>query len=106
MIFETLQVIKEEVDAYFEGATISLENIATLDEEGEGGGDSGDVILSLINMQEEFALKNNSNNYINNTDVQYKNPRVHLNLYIQPYQDCRILSRKKGIYSGEYQFQT
>ncbi len=82
MIFETLQVIKEEVDAYFEGATISLENIATLDEEGEGGGDSGDVILSLINMQEEFALKNNSNNYINNTDVQYKNPRVHLNLYI------------------------
>ena len=82
MIYETLQVIKEEVDAYFDGSTISLENIATLEDEGDGGGDSGDIILSLINMQEEFSLKNNHNNYVNGTDVNYQNPRVHLNLYI------------------------
>ncbi len=83
MIFETLQVIKEEVNSYFGGSIVSLENIATIDTDPEGGGgDTSDVILSLINLQEEFTLKNISNNYTNNTEVNYRNPKVNLNLYI------------------------
>lgn len=82
MIFETLQVIKEEVNSYFNGSIVSLENIAVIETDSEGGGDSSDVVLSLINMQEEFTLKNVSNHYINNTEVNYKNPKVNLNLYI------------------------
>lgn len=82
MIFETLQVIKEEVNAYFGASTVSLENIATIETDPEGPGDSSDVILSLINLQEEFTLKNISNNYTNNTEVNYRNPKVNLNLYL------------------------
>ncbi len=83
MIFETLQVIKEEVNSYFGGSIVSLENIATIDTDPEGGGgDTSDVVLSLINLQEEFTLKNISNNYTNNTEVNYRNPKVNLNLYI------------------------
>ena len=85
MIFETLQIIKEEVNSYLGGSIVSLENIAAIDtdsDSGVGGGDSSDVIVSLINLQEEFTLKNISNNYINNTEVNYRNPKVNLNLYI------------------------
>ena len=62
MIFETLQVIKEEVNSYFGGSIVSLENIATIDTDpdGGGGGDTSDVVLSLINLQEEFTLMRQS----------------------------------------------
>ena len=89
MIFETLQVIKEEVNTYFGANTVSLENIATIEIDTGGGGGGGgggnsntDVVLSLINLQEEFTLKNVPNHYINNTQVNYRNPKVNLNLYI------------------------
>ena len=83
MIFEILQVITEEINHFFEGNTISLENIASIETDGDGGAsDSSGVILTLLNMQEEFALKNSSNNYIRGTEVFYKNPKVNLNLYI------------------------
>lgn len=83
MIFEVLQVISEELNNYFEGSPVSLENIATVDDEtGDDQNSSSDIILTLLSLQEEFALKNVSNHYINSTDVSYKNPKVNLNLYI------------------------
>jgi len=83
MIFEVLQVIKEEVNGYFEGNPVSLDNIATIDSDtGDGNNGAGDIILSLLNMQEEVTLKNVPNSYINGTKVTYKNPKIYLNLYI------------------------
>jgi hypothetical protein len=80
MIFEVLQVITEEVNAFLDGVTISLENIANIDAESDT--DTDGVILTLLNMQEEFALKNIPNNYVSGTEVNYKNPKVNLNLYV------------------------
>lgn len=92
MIFEILQVITEEVNGYIEDSPIVLENIAFIDDGGGGqDAETEGVILTLLNMQEEYALKNISNNYINGNDVEYKNPKVNLNLYI-------LFGAKKGSY--------
>jgi len=80
MIFEILQIITEEVNDYFGVNTVSLENIANIEQEGEG--DSSGVVLTLLNMKEEYALKNHSNNQVNGTEVNYKNPKINLNLYV------------------------
>ncbi len=80
MIFEVLQVISEEVNSYLKTNAVSLENIANVDQDGDS--DSNVIVLTLLNMQEEFALKNQSNNSINGTEVTYKNPKVNLNLYL------------------------
>ena len=80
MIFEVLQVVTEEVNAYFGTSAVSLENIANIEQDGEA--DSQGVFLTLLNMKEEYALKNRSNNQINGTEVSYKNPKVSLNLYL------------------------
>lgn len=80
MIFEVLQVIKEEVNGYLDVNPVTLENIANVDQEGES--DTNGVVLTLVNTQEESTLKNVSNHSINGSDVSYKNPKVNLNLYL------------------------
>ncbi len=80
MIYEVLQVVTEEVNNYLNANAVTLENIANVEQEGEG--DSSGVILTLLSMKEEFTLKNQSNYQINGTEVNYKNPKVNLNLYI------------------------
>lgn len=81
MIYEVLQVVTEEVNAYFGTTAITLENIANVDQQ-DGDSESQGVFLTLLNMKEEYALKNRSNNHISGTDVNYKNPKVSLNLYL------------------------
>ncbi|MFD2567844.1 DUF4255 domain-containing protein [Pseudotenacibaculum haliotis] len=79
MIFEILQVITEEVNGYFGSTAVSLENIANVDQDGDS--DSQGVFLTLLNMKEEYTLKNRTNHQITGTTVHYKNPKVSLNLY-------------------------
>ena len=81
MIFEVLQVITEEVNTYFGTTAIRLENIAKVDQQ-DVESESKGVFLTLLNMKEEYALKNRTNNEISNTEVSYKNPKVSLNLYL------------------------
>ncbi len=80
MIFEVLQVVMEEVNAYFGTTAVSLENIANVEQDVDG--ESNGVFLSLLNMKEEYALKNTSNNQINGTEINYRNPKISLNLYL------------------------
>ncbi|CAL2090238.1 DUF4255 domain-containing protein [Tenacibaculum sp. 190524A02b] len=82
MIFEILQIITEELNNYLDEKAVSLANIAMADGEGNSPGNSPDISLTLINLQEEFALKNTPNNRISGTSVNYKNPKVYLNLYV------------------------
>ncbi len=83
MIFEVLQVITEELNYAFEGNPVALENIASIEfDNGDNQNASSNIILSLLNLQEEFALKNTSNHYISGNDVSYKNPKINLNFYI------------------------
>ncbi len=82
MIFEVLQIITEDLNDYLGENAVALSNIAAADGEGSSPGNSPDISLSLVNLQEEFALKNTPNNSTNGTSVSYKNPKVYLNLYV------------------------
>lgn len=80
MIFEVLQVIKEEVNNFLVTNLVVLENIANIDQDVDN--DINGVVLTLLNTQEESTLKNISNHSIDGTQVSYKNPKVNLNLYL------------------------
>ncbi len=83
MIFQVLQIIKEEVNNFFEDDNpVSLANIATISSEDGDGDEESDIILTLINIDEEPTLKNVPNYKIEGNTVSYKNPKVNVNLYI------------------------
>lgn len=86
MLYQALEIIKDQVSTYLEdlgGAAnmVVLENIAKHDDPGVSG-ISDKVILSLINLEEEVTLKNRSITKSENGDPVYKNPPIHLNLYL------------------------
>ncbi len=82
MIFQVLQILREEVNDYFEDSNpVSLANIAAVSS-GDNDEDDSDIILTLINIDEESTLKNIPNYKIEGTTVSYKNPKVNVNLYI------------------------
>jgi len=88
MIYEILQIISDELNVYLEENAVELGNIADADTEEN----FPEIALSLINIQEEFTLKNLRNNNVNGTSVTYKNPKVYLNLYT-------LFSIKKSSYT-------
>lgn len=93
MIFEVLNVITEEINSYFDGTLVTLDNIATIDaEHGDNSNNTSGIILSLLNLQEEFSLKNVSNHYVNGDEVNYRNPKVNINLFI-------LFSAKQATYT-------
>ncbi len=82
MIYEILQIIAEELNDYLDGNDVALANVADANSEGNSQGNFPDISLTLINLQEEFALKNTRNNYVSGTSVSYKNPKIYLNLFV------------------------
>jgi len=82
VIYEILQIITEELNDYLEGNEVSLANIADANSEGNSTGSFPEISLSLINLQEEFALKNTRNNLVRGTSVSYKNSKIYLNLFV------------------------
>jgi hypothetical protein len=93
MIYETLQILKEQLENYFSdiglGKIIILENIALW----ESGSDDANriddkVVISLLKLEEEVTLKNIPHYKINDTKTEYKNPPVHLNLYLLISANC------------------
>ncbi|WP_130733210.1 DUF4255 domain-containing protein [Flavobacterium sp. J27] len=87
MIFEAVQIIEEQVNAYFEecGLTKSViaENIGILETSSDAVSRIEDkVALTLLNLGEETTLKNVPNQTKEGSKVVYKNNIVNLNLYI------------------------
>jgi len=93
MIYETLQILREQLDVYFEevglGKILILENIALWE---SGNKDAkkldGKVAITLLSLEEEPTLKNNMPQLIRNGKVEYKNPPVNLNLYVLFSANC------------------
>ncbi|MCB0594910.1 MAG: DUF4255 domain-containing protein [Lewinellaceae bacterium] len=87
MIFEALTIINEELKTYVDGVlgtldNVTLGNIAML-ESGESDIIRNRLIISLVNLEEESALKNsNGFHRASNGSIQYENPPVYLNLYL------------------------
>ena len=87
MIYETLQILQEQLETFFDqvglGKTVVLENIALWDLGGNDGNKVKDkVIITLLNLEEESTLKNIPSYRIVNNKTEYKNPPIHLNLFI------------------------
>ena len=93
MIYETLQILKEQLENYFEEVGLSknlvLDNIA-LWESGAKDADKldGKVVLSLLNVEEEWTLKNTPVSKVVNNKAEYKNPPVNLNIFLMIAANC------------------
>lgn len=94
MIYETLQILKEQLEKYFTeiglGKIIVLDNIALW-----GSGDNnnekkveGKVVLSLLKIEEETTLKNTPHFEVKDNKTAYKNQPVNLNLYLLVSANC------------------
>ena len=109
MIYETLQILKEQLDKYLIdeglGKIVVLENIALW----ESGSDDaakleGKVVLTLLKMEEETTLKNIPNYKIKNGKTEYKNTPVHLNLYLLISANCETYDKSIRSISKVIQF--
>lgn len=91
MIYDALKYIQEGLDQYLTevgqspltGSIVTLDNVGLAEELG-GTKDSlnQQVIISLVNLQEEAALKNLPNYTVRNGRTEYERPPIHLNLFI------------------------
>jgi hypothetical protein len=109
MIYETLQILKEQLEAYFSdeglGKIIAVENIALLESGNEDDANlKGKVVLTLINIEEETTLKNIPNYKVKNGITEYKNPPVHLNLFLLISANCEKYDKSLRSISKVIQF--
>ncbi len=82
MIFEVLKILSGEVETYI-GSTVKMENVAMLDNQNDNNQNLGNkVLLTLLNLGEEGALKNFPNQEISGSRVINKPRIVNLNLYL------------------------
>jgi Pvc16 N-terminal domain len=90
MIFDAMKLIQTSLQQYIrdieESPTqdfVILENIAMAQELGGNGGNQNErVVMSLVNLQEEFTLKNSAYQRLENGRTVYRNPPTFLNLFI------------------------
>ena len=91
MINETLKFLAEEVNRFLSqklGAItdprLILGNVAKAMDNDVSGSNSltNKAILSLVNLEEDRVSKQPENYVRTDTGLLYKNPRVHLNLYV------------------------
>jgi hypothetical protein len=85
MIYETLEIIKDQVSKYLELKTsdnnlVVLENVSQYDDP-DINTMNDKVVLSLLNIEEEISLKNNPNVKFKNGETIYKNTPVNLNVF-------------------------
>lgn len=88
MIYETLQILKEQLEEYLNaagfGKNVVLDNIGLWDPNSQGNTSKIDkkVVITLLKIEEEATLKNSMSYKVVNDRTEYKNPPVNLNLYI------------------------
>lgn len=94
MIYETLQILKEQLENYLDaadlGKNVVLDNVAMLESGSDSASDlEGKVILTLLNIEEESALKNVPSVKVVNNNAEYSHPPIRLNLYlmVSAYRD-------------------
>ena len=98
MIYETLHILKEQLENYFFeiglGKIIVLENIALWESGSENAAKvDGKVVVSLLNLEEEATLKNAPHYSIKDNKTEYKNPPVHLNLFLLISANCETYDK-------------
>jgi hypothetical protein len=110
MIYEALQIISEQLNLYLSSKGLSnlvkLENVALLETSAENLEKvNGKVLLTLINLNEEKTLKNLPNfKVINKESTEYKNPPIHLNLYLLISANCNTYTNSLRSISKTIEF--
>jgi len=109
MIYETLQILREQLDNSLSAAGLKnlvvLENIALLESAQENAENiKGKVVLTLLNLQEESALKNTPTFKVRDGKTEYKNPPVHLNLFLLISANCDTYDKSLRCISKTIQF--
>jgi hypothetical protein len=109
MIYETLQILKEQIETYFTevglGKIIVLENIALWESGSTNASKVEDkVVITLLKLEEEVTLKNLPNYKIKDNKTEYKNPPVHLNIYLLISANCDTYDKSLRSISRVIQF--
>jgi hypothetical protein len=109
MIYEALQIISEQLENYLSSQGLSnlvkLENIAILESASENAANvNGKVVLTLLNLEEDSTQKNLPNFKVRNGITEYKNPPVHLNLYLLISANCDTYDKSLRCISKTIQF--
>ncbi len=109
MIYETLQILKEQIETYFTevglGKIIILENIALWESGSANASKVEDkVVITLLKLEEEVTLKNIPNYKIKDNKTEYKNPPVHLNIYLLISANCDTYDKSLRSISRVIQF--
>jgi hypothetical protein len=109
MIYETLQILKEQLETYFDsvglGKIIVLDNIALWESGSEDASRiDGKVVLTLLKMDEETTLKNIPNYKVKDGKTEYRNPPVHLNLFLLISANCDSYDKSLRSISKTIQF--
>ncbi len=81
MLFETIQILVNELNGYLSGNPVKMDNVASFVQQSNGNA-SGTVLLTLLNLKEITSLKNIPNYSIEDQKVKYKNPKVNLDIFI------------------------
>ena len=86
MIYEVIQIISEEVQQFLneqglDGSEILIENVSSIDAPDKEHL-SDKILLTLLSIREEPALKNFPNHRIANDSMIYRNVKVNLNLML------------------------
>ena len=109
MFYETLQILKEQLDKFLIdeglGKIVVLENIALWESGSTDATKIEDkVVLTLLKLEEETTLRNTPNFKIKNGKTEYKNPPVHLNLYLLISANCDTYDKSLRSISKVIQF--
>ena len=109
MIYETLQILKEQIETYFTevglGKIVILENIALWESGSASASKLEDkVAMTLLKLEEELTLKNVPNYKIKDNKTEYSNPPVHLNLFIVISANCETYEKSLRSISRVIQF--
>jgi len=109
MIYEALQIIREQLDSYLSSEGLSnlvkLENIALLESASENAENvKGKLVLTLLNLEEDSTLKNIPNFKVKNGITEYKNPPVHINLFLLISANCDTYDKSLRCISKTIQF--
>ena len=89
-----MQILSEQLDNYLTTSGLNnlvvLENIAMIETTSENSDKlTNKVVLTLLNLEEETTLKNLPNyTVINKSTIEYRNPPIHLNLFLLISGNC------------------
>lgn len=110
MIYEGIQIISQQLDKYLTAAGLSnlvtLENIALFETSAENTEKlNNKVVLTLLNIEEEPTLKNLPNfKVIDKNTTEYRNPPVHLNLFLLISGNCNTYTNSLRSISKTVEF--